>query len=212
MITKAKILFEKRGQAPAPSKDYHQLLVDEEFVIFRTWRISLRRGQSAISPTRNKQTHDDFYYDTQVTSTIRNVFGEDVLLYVQGLVHGDWLVRMNDLILIKIFSYLDLSDIFRLTPVCRHFRTICNSNMLWKSIYQTHCLSVNPDILVLGEEMGWKKLFFTNKLQARKEVSRLKRHTEERDEKEMDALIQKLSVQHLSDELQFLDNLYIQCK
>merc|ERR1712080_40182 len=202
----------------APSKDYHQLLVNENFVIFRTWRISLRRSQIPISPTRIEQTHDDFYYDTHVTSLIRNVFGEDVLLYVQGIVHGDWLVRMKDPILVKIFSYLDLSDIFRLTPVCRQFRTICNSSMLWKSIYGMYCSSIRPDVLKLGEEMGWKKMFFTNKLQIRKEASRLKRYVEEREEKEipseeeMDGLIHKLSIQHLSDELEFLDEYYVQCQ
>merc|ERR1712168_977869 len=208
IIPRPKVLFEKRGQAPSPSKDYHQILVTDEHVIFTTWRISLRKGPTSINPVKIKLSHDDFYFDTQISFGIRNVFGEDTLAYVQGLVHQDWLVRMTEPILIKIFSYLDLSDIFRLTPVCRHFRTLCNSNLLWKSIYETPCVNVKDVIVVLGDEIGWKKMFFTNKIQIRKAASRLMKHTEERDEKEeIDNLVEKFRSQTISDEL-FGDTYY----
>lgn len=171
----------------------------------------MRRGLGLNPPVRVKQTHDDFYYDGQVTSAIRTIFGEDVLAHVQGLIHGDWLLRMRDSILVKIFSQLDLSDIFRLTPVCRRFRTICNSNTLWKAIYEMNCSKVTPDIIALGEEKGWKKVFFTNKIQVQKEVFRKK--SEVRDEKEMDDLIKRLNNQSisLSEEVPFLDELSIRC-
>jgi len=175
MKEKSKILFEKRGQAPSPLKDYHQLVVTEDHVSFVTWKISLRKDSIGKGPVQNKLTHEDFYYDTQMTSAIRNVFGEYVLLQVEGLVHGDWLVRMETPILLKIFSYLDLSEIFRTSLVCRYFHLVCNSDMLWKKVYQTYCVHTSPDEFLLAKEMGWKKLFFTNKLQIRKEVSRLRR-------------------------------------
>jgi len=200
---KPKVLFEKRGQSPSPSKDYNQVLVTEEFVTFTTWRISLRsKGPAAMNPVRVKLTHDDFYYDTHVSFGIRNVFGEETLIRVQGIVHQDWLARMAEPILIKIFTYLDLSDIFRLTPVCRHFRTLCNSNELWRSIYETHCSGVKNEVVHLGEEIGWKKMFFTNKIQICKAASRLKRcGSAEQDEKEeMDSLAERLSSQKISDE------------
>ena len=200
MTCEPVVLYERRGQAPSPSKDYHQLLVTENFVIFRTWKISLRKDQIGTSPSQNKQTHEDFQYDSQVSLSIRNIFGEDVLLYVEGLVLGDWLLRMKNSILVKIFSYVDLADIFRLGQVCRHFHIICNSNVLWRSIYEMHCLSITSEILELGEDMGWKKMFFTNKLQIRKEVSRLRRCAEEK-EKEVEHLHNLVDNQHLSNRL-----------
>jgi len=196
---KVTVIYERRGQAPSPSKDYHQLVVTEELIIFRTWRISLRKEQIGMSPLQNKQTHEDFEYDNLVSSAIRTVFGEDTLLYVQGLVFGDWLVRMKNPILIQILSYLELEDVFRLSRVSRHLRTIFNSNPLWRSIYEMHCFSIPAEIQRLGDEMGWKKMFFTNKLQLRKEVSRLRRFAEEKDQ-DIEYLAYKLENQHLSNQ------------
>lgn len=181
MKTLPKVLYERRGQAPSPSKDYHQLKVTEDSVIFGTWRISLRKDSVGKSPTQNKLTYEDFYYDTQVSSAIRHIFGEDVLQYVEGLVHGDWIIRMDRPILNRIILYLDLADVFRLSLVCRHFRSVCSSNKLWRQIYELNCVNVTPEMWTLGEERGWKKMFFTNKLQIRKEVSRLRRSEAEKE-------------------------------
>ena len=73
MKTKPKVLLEKRGQAPSPQKDYHQLVVTDEHVTLTTWTISLRKESIGKGPTQNKLTYDEFYYDTQMTSAIRNV-------------------------------------------------------------------------------------------------------------------------------------------
>jgi len=199
MISKPKKLFERRGQAPAPSKDYHQILVTEEHVTFTTWRICLRKGPHSSNPTKIKMTHEDFFYDTQVSSSIRSIFGKETLIYIQGIVNKDWLMRMEDPVLIRIFSYLDLSDIFHVTPVCRHFRTICNSNELWMSIYKIHCLSVKKDMFSLGDQIGWKNMFFTNRIQIRKAASRLKRSEEREEKEEMENLVERLNSQHISD-------------
>lgn len=182
-ISRKCVLFEKTGQAPSPSKDFHQLLVTEEELIWRTWRVSLRKDQVGIPPSQNKQSHEDFYYDNLISADIKRVFGEDILIYVQCIVCNDWLYRMKDEILLKIFSYLDLSHITRLPLVCRHFRAICNKNQLWKNVYETHCSNITDEIEQLGEDIGWKKLFFTNKLQIQKETSRRRRSANKNDEK-----------------------------
>ncbi|XP_057302032.1 F-box only protein 36-like [Hydractinia symbiolongicarpus] len=175
MIEKSHVIFEKSGQAPSPSKDFHQLLVTDTLVIWRTWRISLRKDQMGMPPMQNKQSHEDFYYDTTVTADVKRVFGEDVIRYVECIVNHDWLLRMKDEVLVLIFSYLNLPDIAHLSSVCRHFRAICNGNELWKKIYLAHSSKVTSNVEQLGGEIGWKKMFFTNKLQLQKEASRLRK-------------------------------------
>lgn len=185
MISKETVLYERTGQAPSPSKDFHQLIVTESNVIWRTWKVSLRKDQMGIPPQQNKQSHEDFYYDSVVVNDIKRVLGEDVLIYVRGIIHNDWLYRMKDDTLIKIFSYLNLNDINNVSQVCRHFRTVCQSNTLWRRIYLNHCCNMNEDIEQLGNKIGWKKTFFTNKLQLQKKASRLRRSTQKpNDEKD----------------------------
>ncbi|XP_066918602.1 F-box only protein 36-like [Clytia hemisphaerica] len=169
------IIFERTGQAPSPSKDFHQLIVTEGNVIWRTWRVSLRKEQMGIPPSQNKQSYEDFFYDTVVPNDIKRILGEQVLIYVQCIVHKDWLYRMKDNILIKIFSGLELSDVMSLSQVCRHFRIVCQSNELWRNIYINHCSNMNEDIKQLGNKIGWKKTFFTDKLQLQKKASRMRK-------------------------------------
>lgn len=175
MITSSQIIFEKTGQAPSPSKDFHQLIVTDTLVIWRSWKISLRKDQMGIPPSQNKQSHEDFYFDVVVSADIKRVFGEDILRYIECIVNKDWLVRMKNEVLMNIFSCLNLSDIGKLPMVCRHFRTVCNTNNFWKKIYAMHSSSLTPNVEQLGNDMGWKKMFFTNKLQLQKEASRLRR-------------------------------------
>ena len=175
MIGKEVVLYERTAQAPSPSKDFHQLIVTESEVIWRTWKVSLRKEQMGVPPSQNKLSHADFYDDNLVPNAIKRVLGEDVLTYVQCIVHEDWLLRMKDEILIKIFSFLQLNDVNCLTQVCRHFRTICHSNDLWRKLFLNHCCNINDEIRQLGEEIGWKKTFFTNKLQLQKKASRLRK-------------------------------------
>ena len=139
-----------------------------------------------IPPSQNKQSHEDFFNDHFVPAEIKRVLGEDVLIYVQGIVHNDWLYRMKDETLIKIFSFLQLNDINSLSQVCHHFRVISNNNDLWRKLYFNHSCNTNDEIRQLGEKMGWKQTFFTNKLQLQKKASRLRKSSSKapKDEKE----------------------------
>ena len=42
---------------------------------------------------------------------------------------------------------------------------ICNTEALWEQIYEAHCDTVTDEMRSLAHEMGWKRMFFTNKLQ-----------------------------------------------
>lgn len=181
MVLGRQIIYEKRQQAPSPSKDYYHLSVSGKHIVLTTWEIRRKKRHVGKSPTEKKITHDEFEHDHTMSATIRYVFGEDVLLRLQGLVFNDWLIRLPSNLLIKVLTYLDLEDIIRTSLVCRTLHALCNSNVLWKEIYLNHCHYCSMDMWRLGEESGWKRLFFTDKLQLQRQVSRLRRLTEEKE-------------------------------
>lgn len=168
------IYLEMTGQAPSPSKDFHQLIVQDHEVIWRTWKISLRKDMKAIPPSQKKVPWEDFDYDEMTQFDISRVFGEDTLRLVHALVCGDWLVRLPSSIVVHIASNLDLVDIARLGAVCKFLRKVCSSDELWEKIYRKHCDTITPEIEELAHEVGWKKTFFTNKLQLQVQVRRRK--------------------------------------
>jgi F-box protein 36 len=166
------ILYEKTGQAPAPSKDFHQLLVSETEVTLRGWKVSVRKDQRLIPPSQRKISWDEFDEDTRMQSEISRIFGEETLSQVHALICGDWLIRLPVDLIMKLCGYLELQDIARLAQVCRKLRDVCCSDKLWENIYRTHCDTVTEKVISLAAEVGWKKLFFTNKLQLQKEMRR----------------------------------------
>uniref|UniRef100_A0A8C3IHR2 F-box protein 36 n=1 Tax=Chrysemys picta bellii TaxID=8478 RepID=A0A8C3IHR2_CHRPI len=140
-------LFETRAQAPAPSKDFYQLIVTRKEVIFRWWKISLR---------------SEF------------LFGANILEHIFNLCRGnfDFLERLPDPLLLYIISFLELEDIARLSQVSHRFKTICNSDTLWEKIVQNLCGAITPEMRALAQEVGWKQFFFTNKLQLQLQLRR----------------------------------------
>jgi len=183
-ISRGNILFEKSGQAPPPCKDFHQVIVTEKEVLFRSWRISLRKDQIKIPPSQRRISHEDFRDDTIMDSDITRIFGSDVLHYIQGVVFDDWLIRMPVSVLTKIVRELDLTDVISVSHVCRFLRKVCSSNELWQDLYAKYSGKVTDDIKTLATELGWKRMFFTNKLQLQKEVSRMRKSADSRKEKE----------------------------
>lgn len=173
-MNRPKILIEKTGQAPPPSKDFHQLLVTEtdHEVIWRTWKISLRKDQRYIPPSQKRVPWEDFHYDEILQNDIARVFHEDTLRHVHATVCGDWLVRLPTDVVVKIASKLDLVDIVRLSAVCRFLRKVCSGDELWEKIFHAHCENVTDEMRAIAKEAGWKKLFFTNKLQLQVQVRR----------------------------------------
>ena len=178
------ILFEKTGQAPSPSKDFHQLLVTENLVILRTWRISVRKDQRYIPPSQRKVPLEEFDEDTTLQTDVSRIFGEETLRLVHSIVCKDWLARLPKNVLIRIASFLDLVDIARLGSVCKSLRKVCSSDELWEKIFITHCDTITGETRALAKEVGWKKVFFTNKLQLQVQMRRRKeRHSAELEKK-----------------------------
>ncbi|XP_007940304.1 F-box only protein 36 [Orycteropus afer afer] len=169
-------LFEIGGQGPAPSKDYYQLLVTRSQIIFRWWKISLRSEYRSAKPGEAKETHEDFLENSHLQVQVALIFGARIIDYVLNLCQGnfDYLERLSDALLLSIISYLDLQDIARLSQTSRRFAKLCVCDKLWEQIVQSACDTVTPDMRALAEDIGWKELFFTNKLQLQKRFRRRK--------------------------------------
>ena len=74
--------------------------------------------------------------------------------------------------MIQIVSHLDLQSISQLSQVNQHMRKVCNSTKLWEILYVVHQGKPSDEVVALAKELGWKDVFFMNKLQLQKEVSR----------------------------------------
>ncbi|XP_058155965.1 F-box only protein 36 isoform X1 [Dasypus novemcinctus] len=141
-------------------------------VIFRWWKISLRSEFRTTKPGETKETHEDFLENSQLQVQVALVFGAKILDYVFNLCKGkfDFLERLSDKLLLSIISYLDLEDIARLSQTSHRFAKLCVCDELWEQIVQSSCDTITPDMRALAEEIGWKQLFFTNKLQLQRQL------------------------------------------
>ncbi|XP_029789515.1 F-box only protein 36 [Suricata suricatta] len=169
-------LFEIVGQGPAPSKDYYQLLVTRSQVIFRWWKISLRSEHRSTKPGEAKDTHKEFVENSHLQVQIALIFGARILDYVFSLCEGkfDFLERLPDNLLLSIISYLDLEDIAKLSQTSHRFAKLCMSDELWEQIVRSCCDTITPDMRAVAEDMGWRQMFFTNKLQLQRQIRKRK--------------------------------------
>ncbi|KAM6178436.1 F-box only protein 36 [Rhynchocyon petersi] len=174
-------LFEIVGQGQAPSKDYYQLLVTRSQIIFRSWKISLRSEYRTTKPGEIKESHEDFIDNSRLQVQVALVFGSRILDYVLNLCSGklDFLERLSDDLLLNIISYLDLEDIARLSQTSRKFAKLCVSDKLWEQIVQSSCDTITPAMRALAEDIGWKEMFFTNKLQLQRQLRKKQQRQED---------------------------------
>lgn len=164
---KGLIHVEKAGQALAPSKDFHQLVVTENEVIWRTWRIALRREERGIPPSQKKIPWSDFEHDELLQSDINRVFGEETLRLVHGIACGDWLVRLPPRVVIRLASYLSVVDVVRLSSLNRYMKNVCSSDSVWRRIVRSHCEKVTDEMKSMANEVGWRKVFFKHNMHLR---------------------------------------------
>lgn len=65
-VNKAETLFEITGQFPSPSKDFCQLKITSEGVIWRRWKISIRGVNHGTAPTpmpiEEVLSYEDYQY------------------------------------------------------------------------------------------------------------------------------------------------------
>ena len=61
-------------------------------------------------------------------------------------------------------------DGLALTRVSRSPPQLCTCDKLWEKIVLSACDTVTPDMRALAEDMGWRQMFFTNKLQLQRRL------------------------------------------
>ncbi|KAF7257345.1 hypothetical protein EG68_04582 [Paragonimus skrjabini miyazakii] len=145
--------------------------------IWRSWRITSRNDGAKYRPTEAVATYDEFLSDDKMQSDILRVLGPDVLQYCQNIASGflDYLVRMPTTIMEKIITHLNLEDVINLSYTCKYMHEFCNDNNLWKELYFRGSPSgINETVEELARLFGWKKVFFTNKLQLQVQMRRLR--------------------------------------
>jgi F-box protein 36 len=186
LIRSDGVLFETTDVAPSPCKDFWQVLVTVNEVILRWWKISLR-NDAKIAPGQLKESYQDFLDDYRAHSDIQMNFGKNTLEYVTRLAQGhiDYLPRLSDKLLINIIQFLGLDDISRLAVVSKQFNKLCQSDELWRSLYLgvslAKCRTADAALETLAQEVGWRKLYFTNKLQLQVQLRRQKNKKSPRD-------------------------------
>ena len=178
-ILRSKKLFEAAAQVPAPHKDWCQIVITEKGVVWRRWKITLRGVSqgAAPAPVEAAMSYADFKYDSQLQNEIERIFGAEVTRQIQRILAGnnDELSKLPEKLMIRIATYLDLQSIMQLSQVNRHLREVCNSNALWEKLYHIYQGVPSEEVTMLAKEVGWKEVFFMNKLQLQKELSRRRR-------------------------------------
>jgi len=125
--TKSKEFLNYAATAPAPSKDYCQIMVTFDEIIYRWWKISRRNDAEKLHPGEIKSKYDDFAHDENMQHQILVGFGSPFLNYIKNvIVHGhiDYLPRMPERVLLNIFSYLSIEEIAKLAQTNTFFQKI----------------------------------------------------------------------------------------
>uniref|UniRef100_A0A3B1JVM1 F-box protein 36b n=1 Tax=Astyanax mexicanus TaxID=7994 RepID=A0A3B1JVM1_ASTMX len=170
-------LLEIGGQGPAPIKDYYHLLITSTQV---NPSPHLRAEFRNARPGELKESHSEYLEDSTLQRQVKIVFGPGILNYSLDLCQGqaDYLLRLPESIHLKIMSHLDLEDVARLAGTCCRFKQLCSSEEFWEQTVRMHWDTVPAEVEELAEELGWRNVFFTNKLQLQKQISRRKQRNQ----------------------------------
>lgn len=60
------------GQAPSPSKNFYQLIMNNKLIILRWWEISRRSTSDSRCPGETKVSYNDFVYDELIQRKFYN--------------------------------------------------------------------------------------------------------------------------------------------
>ncbi|GFN78679.1 F-box only protein 36 [Plakobranchus ocellatus] len=169
-------IYQRTDTAPPPSKDFVQIFVTTDEVVFRMWKIiPPTRADANQVPTENRATYSEFEEDTKMRGDIARTLGQRELDYVDRLIHGhiDYPNRLPKKALLHMLYMLDLVTISRLSQVNKYFRELCSSDALWSKLYMQHTTQpITHELLMLTDKKGWREVFFMNKVQLQMHLRR----------------------------------------
>ncbi|XP_062408499.1 F-box only protein 36a isoform X2 [Sardina pilchardus] len=110
-----------------------------------------------------RQSHNDFLHDARLQHQVGVVFGQHTLEHSKALCEGhyNYLERLPNQLLLRVFFYLSFRDIGRLAQTSKRFSKLSNSPELWEQTVRVRCEELTPDMEILANAMGWRKIFFT---------------------------------------------------
>ncbi|KAK3779166.1 hypothetical protein RRG08_037228 [Elysia crispata] len=162
-------LYQRTETAPPPSKDFVQVFVTTNQIIFRMWKIvPPTRADANQLPSENRATYMEFEEDAKMRGDIGRTLGEREVKYLDTLMHGhiDYLNRLSKKVLLNMMYMLDLVTISKLSQVNKYFRELCSSDALWSKLYMQYTTQpITHELLMLTDKKGWKEVFFMNKVQ-----------------------------------------------
>lgn len=109
-------LYTAAGQAPSPSKDFFELIVAKDRVVWRSWRIR-HKNHTMLLPAEESLSYEEFQNEVHIHRDILKIFGEDVLQVSMGYVSKEWLARLPLATLQNIISRLEIKDLVSLSQV-----------------------------------------------------------------------------------------------
>ena len=115
--TLKKKIYCVTGTAPAPCKDFFELVVHVDEVIFRKWRVKFNKNGKSGVPSEDRMNYERFLDSDVIQGEVERNLGGDALHMAVGHITKDWLPRLPIKALANIASYLELSDIARLHQV-----------------------------------------------------------------------------------------------
>ncbi|XP_037537223.1 F-box only protein 36b [Nematolebias whitei] len=197
------LLFDISGRGPPPNTNFYHFSVTKSQVIWRWWKISPRAVDRHSKPGEERDSHPDFLDDTWMQSEVSMVFGPNILQFTKALCQGryDYLERLSDSLLLRIISYLELEDVGQLGRTSHRFRKLCVSEEFWEQAVRRRLNIVSAEVTSLALEVGWRSVFFTNKLQLQKLLSRRRQRQEDHvsDSEAEDSSIRSSEKSHPAD-------------
>ncbi|XP_065060049.1 F-box only protein 36-like [Rhopilema esculentum] len=119
-------VFTASGQAPSPSKDFFELIIAKDRVIWRAWRIKYKNHRM-IMPSEECISYDEFQDDNRIQTEIFRNLGDDVLQVSLGYVSREWIARLPSSVLRNIAAYLSIKDITVLSQACSTLRHVAET-------------------------------------------------------------------------------------
>ncbi|XP_015120603.1 uncharacterized protein LOC107043571 [Diachasma alloeum] len=153
----SQTFLEKYTVAPAPSRDYYGLKIQEDEVKLFHWPIRQRPHKVPITRT---SSFSNWTRDMVLQSEIEQVFGNSWLQYTNDLIEKKKsLLTLPRKILKNILTFLPAKDISQLFLLSRAFYEILNNESTWELIFK----KVKGEDFYLaqkgyGMSYGWKQL------------------------------------------------------
>lgn len=162
----------------SPSKDYISIQMSQSDVIIHKFRISpinlkLQCGSSSV--ITEKVSMEEFR-NGELHQNIEFYFGQLTLEHMINLANGklDLFSHLPRKLLLKILNELSIEDLFSVSLTTKFFQNLCNDDIVWINKNKESGIDFNPELKKLGHEIGFKNLYFMNKIERQRRLRKIR--------------------------------------